>query len=104
MPILTCAKNAWVHRVTNKNNEEHFEHSVEIELASMLARHGVNVALSSGAGAHIAGETLLEEAKLRGADLLVTGAFGHPRIRDIILGSTTKYLLKNSDLPVLMMH
>jgi len=105
MPFLKNAENTWLHRVTDENDENHFQHSIEIELASMLARHDVNVELSSSKGSsRIAGESLLEEAGLRGADILVTGAYGHPKIRNIILGSTTEYLLKHSKLPLLMTH
>jgi len=104
--FLKVAENAWLHRVTDENGEDHFHHSVEIEMASMLARHEVKVELSTSAGSSpsSAGKSLLEEATLRGADMLVAGAFGHPRIRNIILGSTTKYLLNHSELPLLMTH
>ncbi len=105
MPFLKSADNTWLHRVTDEKNEDHFQHSVEIDLASMLARHEINVELSNSKNSsHIAGNSLLEEARLRGADMLVTGAFGHPRIRNVILGSTTRYLLDHSALPLLMTH
>ena len=35
-------------------------------------------------------------------DLLVMGAYGHNRIRHLIIGSTTAQMLRNSQLPVLM--
>jgi len=105
IPFLKKAENAWVHRVAENDNEEHFEYNEEIDLASMLSRHGIRVELSTGANARrVVGESLLSEARLRGADLIVAGAFGHARIHDIVLGSTTEYLLKNTEVPLLMMH
>ncbi|PZD75215.1 hypothetical protein C1752_00254 [Acaryochloris thomasi RCC1774] len=35
-------------------------------------------------------------------DLLIMGAYGHSRIRSLIIGSTTAYLLRESDIPVLL--
>jgi nucleotide-binding universal stress UspA family protein len=35
-------------------------------------------------------------------DLLVMGAYGHSRIRELILGSTTSYVIRKSAVPVLM--
>ena len=35
-------------------------------------------------------------------DLLVMGAYGHSRIRTLILGSTTSYVIRKSTIPVLM--
>lgn len=37
-------------------------------------------------------------------DLLVMGAYGHSRIRELILGSTTSYVIRKSEIPVLMVR
>ncbi|MDD2236509.1 MAG: universal stress protein [Kiritimatiellae bacterium] len=37
-------------------------------------------------------------------DLLVVGAYGHSRIREMILGSTTTQLISKSDIPVLLLR
>jgi nucleotide-binding universal stress UspA family protein len=34
-------------------------------------------------------------------DLLVAGAYGHSRIRELLIGSTTTELLRNCRIPVL---
>lgn len=47
---------------------------------------------------------LLDKATSLGADLLVTGAYGHSRLRELVLGSVTRYMLSHADLPVLMTH
>lgn len=38
------------------------------------------------------------------ANLIVIGGYGHSRLREIILGGVTRYLLKNSRVPVLFSH
>lgn len=38
----------------------------------------------------------------RGHDLLIIGAYGHSRIIEMVLGSTTEYVLRNSPCPVLL--
>ena len=43
-------------------------------------------------------------AKARGASLLVMGAYGHSRIRQLIVGSTTTTLLRLSEVPVLILR
>jgi nucleotide-binding universal stress UspA family protein len=37
-----------------------------------------------------------------GYDLLFIGAYGHSRIIEMVLGSTTEYVLRNSDAPVFL--
>jgi len=34
----------------------------------------------------------------------VTGAFGHSRYRELVLGGVTRFLLEHSPLPVLLAH
>jgi nucleotide-binding universal stress UspA family protein len=50
------------------------------------------------------GEALLNHAYAMHADLLVMGAWGHSRIGELILGGTTRYVLENARLPVLLAH
>lgn len=42
--------------------------------------------------------------KAQGASLLVMGAYGHSRIRQLIVGSTTTTLLRLSEVPVLILR
>ena len=43
-------------------------------------------------------------ARARGAGLLVMGAYGHSRIRQLVVGSTTTTLLRLSEVPVLVLR
>lgn len=49
-------------------------------------------------------ETLLEQIDSRGADLLVMGAYGHSRIRHMLVGSTTTNLLRRTRVPLLLLR
>ncbi|HUD89669.1 MAG TPA: universal stress protein [Xanthobacteraceae bacterium] len=51
-----------------------------------------------------AGETLLAKAGELGCDLIVKGAYTQSRLRQMIFGGTTRYILANANLPVLMAH
>jgi nucleotide-binding universal stress UspA family protein len=47
---------------------------------------------------------LLSRATDLGADLLVIGAYGHSRVRELLLGGVTRSILESMTLPVLMSH
>jgi nucleotide-binding universal stress UspA family protein len=49
-------------------------------------------------------EVLPALVKAQGASLLVMGAYGHARIRQLIVGSTTTTLLRLSEVPVLILR
>ena len=51
-----------------------------------------------------AGDVLLNEAADLGADLIVMGAYGHSRFRELVLGGVTRTLLGQMTVPVLMSH
>jgi nucleotide-binding universal stress UspA family protein len=75
------------------------------DIALHLARHGINAEAAQTPGANIGiGDVLLSYASDRGADLIVMGAYGHSRIREMVLGGTTRHLLQHMTVPVLMSH
>ena len=73
-----------------------------IDLVETLSRHGLKPTLDhrDPVGRSIA-ETLNQVAFEKGADLIVTGAFGHSRVYDFVIGATTYALLRESKLPVM---
>ncbi len=52
----------------------------------------------------LAGESILTNAQMLGSDLLVKGAYTQSRLRQMIFGGTTRYLLEHATLPVIMAH
>lgn len=78
-------------------------HASPAGLAACLARHGVRVAAREFEPSYMSiGSALLDQSRLLGADLLVMGAYGHSRFREIILGGATREVLPVAELPVLM--
>ena len=67
-----------------------------------LARHGIEATVEVIPGGVPVGEALLSHVSDRGADLLVMGAYGHSRLREAILGGTSRTILASMTVPVLM--
>jgi nucleotide-binding universal stress UspA family protein len=49
-------------------------------------------------------ELLAQAAQTCGADLIVSGAYGHSRLREVVFGGCTQSFIRHSDRPVLLMH
>lgn len=60
--------------------------------------------LTVGLDGRLTGEVILAHAKALGCDLLIKGAYTQSRLRQMIFGGTTRYILSNAELPVLMAH
>ena len=70
--------------------------------AAMLQRHGLAVhAQQVDEPDGDAGAVLLAQAGAQGADLLVMGAYGHARLRELVFGGATRHVLRAATLPVL---
>jgi nucleotide-binding universal stress UspA family protein len=53
---------------------------------------------------HDAGSLLLARAAEEKCDLVVMGAYGRSRMREVILGGATRHVLRHTAIPVLMAH
>jgi nucleotide-binding universal stress UspA family protein len=75
-------------------------------MAEHLARHGLKVSADRTVtdGSISYADALLAYASDTGADLLITGGYGHSRARELILGGVSRELLDHMTLPVLMSH
>ncbi len=75
------------------------------DIAHHLARHDINAdAKRSVANRIDAGDVLLNYVADSGADLVVMGAYGHSRLREMVLGGVTRHMLEHMTVPVLMSH
>lgn len=76
------------------------------DAAAFLHGHGVRAETTviENAADRDAGRALLALAGEEGSDLLVTGAYGHSRTRELVLGGVTQTLLTQARLPCLMVH
>jgi nucleotide-binding universal stress UspA family protein len=75
------------------------------DLCLHLARHGVKAEAQTLVASDLEiGDLLLSRAADHGADLIVMGAYGHARWREVVLGGVTRQLLEQMTVPVLMSH
>ncbi|WP_042877995.1 universal stress protein [Cupriavidus necator] len=72
----------------------------------VLERQGATVEVEHGpGGADLAiGELILSRAADFGADLIVMGAYGHGRLRELVLAGVTRVVLQSMTVPVLFSH
>jgi len=73
------------------------------DMLRYLALHGI-AARARALGRTDAGPALIEATQAEGADLLVSGAYTRGRLREIVFGGVTEYLVTKTKFPVLMMH
>ena len=75
------------------------------DVVSHLAQHGLQAtALRQGLQEGTIADALLDHATTTQADLLVMGGYGHSRLHEVVVGGTTRAVLRGMTLPVLMSH
>ena len=100
-PFLATAKR--VRLLSVAEDGENDGDATGFAMADYLAKAGVPVETATiELGAREVGEALLEAAG--SGVLLVMGAYGHWRWREWVFGGATLYVLRNTDVPVLMAH
>lgn len=90
------------HILVVDRDDEQFPAARALEYLSHHALHA-EIHWRHSEGRTVA-ETILAFAGHFDAGLIVAGAFGHNRIREILLGSVTRELTRNSRLPVFLSH
>ncbi len=69
-----------------------------------LARHKIQATLKKLPPTDDIGASILSYATDMGADFLVMGAYGHSRLREFVLGGTTRSVFAAMTIPVFMSH
>ena len=72
-------------------------------IAQFLEARGAAARLVTVSGSQEPARLLLSAAHEAGADLMVAGAFGHPRLQEFIFGGVTRDLLSATDAPALFL-
>ena len=74
-------------------------------LLEHLSWHGIRAeCLETGRMPADVGKALTDGATAAHATMIVMGAYSHSRLREAILGGVTRHVIKQADIPVLMMH
>ena len=75
----------------------------QCDIADHLLRHGIETDKRI-VDDPFPEDVILNTAKTENVGLIVAGAWGHSRIREMIFGGVTKSLFSNQKIPVLMSH
>lgn len=105
IPLLEQAQSVEVVTISPRSTQLGHGEVPGADIATHLARHGVKVAVHRvEAGELSVADALLSHLADCGADLLVMGAYAHSRLRELVLGGTTRSILASMTVPVLMAH
>jgi nucleotide-binding universal stress UspA family protein len=105
LPLLTAAAKVSLVIIDPPGGAEAEGNAATAAMRLHLARHGIAATpVERPANDIDVGDELLSQAADEGADLIVMGAYGHSRLREIVLGGTTRRLLQCMTVPVLMSH
>ena len=105
MPLLRMTECVDVVAVDPRSGDDAHGAEPGADIAAHLARHGldVDVAIRPSMNFSVA-YALVAHARDVGADLIVAGGYGHSRLREAVLGGTTRELLQTAHVPVLFSH
>lgn len=103
LPLLRSSGK--ITAVSIRRRHEKLAHDTVDSLTQYLAHHGIacdGKLVDNPSGS--TGEALLEMAQICVADLIIAGAYGHARFRELVLGGVTRHLLTHAPIPVLIAH
>jgi nucleotide-binding universal stress UspA family protein len=104
LPILKAAEK--VHILEVKQHADAGDTlAPDTTIAASLGRHGIKPTVRSSIGTDISvGDEILSRLADIGADLLVMGAYGHSRMRELVFGGTTRHIARHMTVPTLFSH
>jgi nucleotide-binding universal stress UspA family protein len=103
IPVLRLAKS--IEIVTVAGEKELNDVAAANTLAPMLAYLGkkISVTVLTYEGGS-AGDLIRDHAVQNGANLVVLGAYGRSRWRELVLGGVTRDMLQQTSIPIMMSH
>jgi nucleotide-binding universal stress UspA family protein len=105
LPFLKAADEVVVLIVDPKASANGHGAEPGADVATWLARHGVKVTIQREAASDAdVGDVILSRAADLDIDLIVMGAYGHSRMRELVMGGVSRTLLSSMTVPVLMSH
>jgi len=105
MPLLKKADAVTIMVVNPEPGETGHGDLPGADLAAHLARHGVKAEADHTVSKDVGvGDLLLSRAADALSDMIVIGAYGHARWRELVLGGVTQHMLEHMPVPLLMSH
>jgi nucleotide-binding universal stress UspA family protein len=104
LPLLRGAETVQILEIKERGDERPAL-APDTSIAAALARHGIKPSVrTSIAGEISVGDEILSRLADMGADLLVMGAYGHSRMREMVFGGVTRHIFRHMTVPVLFSH
>lgn len=105
LPLLKSSKNIRLVTIDSDSSFELEDIFDAAMISSYFDHHGLRVGVDSfKLKGRVVSEILAEEARKMHADLIVMGAYGHSRLREWVLGGTTRNMIGSADIPLLLAH
>jgi len=105
LDLMGNADDVQITMADPQSASERFGDEPGADLATYLSRHNVPLSVTPVAtsGRSVA-EALVRHATDMDAELIVMGGYGHTRLQDWFLGSTTSRMLAEANRPLLLAH
>lgn len=104
MPLLLRASQVTVLTVGDQTGRPHAKSEPVAGLRHYLQRHGIVAAVRTERTSLPVGPVICDVLGELGADFLVAGGYGHSRMRELVMGGTTRTLIRHAQVPVLFSH
>jgi nucleotide-binding universal stress UspA family protein len=103
IPLLQGAENVHILEIVDRGDQSTLTEGTSI--AASLARHGIKPTIrTSVAPAISVGDEILSRLSDLDADMLVMGAYGHSRLRELVFGGATRHIFRHMTVPTLFTH
>jgi nucleotide-binding universal stress UspA family protein len=104
LPLLQGAENVHILEVKERVDAKSTL-GPDTSIAAALARHGIKPVVHTSIAADISvGDEVLSRLADFDADLLVMGAYGHSRFRELVFGGATRHIARHMTVPTLFSH
>lgn len=105
LPILCGAEQVNVVEICEDDRDQEAAASRAKDVARYLVRHGIGAEGSASLlrESSVSAQIALA-ARQQGADLIVSGGYGHARLQEWVFGGMTRDLLRHSELCCLLSH
>ena len=104
LPILLAAEKVHILEIREKGRNANAL-APDTTIAAALARHGIKPSVRTSVHGDIGvGDEILSRLSDLDADLLVMGAYGHSRMRELVFGGVTRHIARHMTVPTLFSH
>jgi nucleotide-binding universal stress UspA family protein len=105
LPILKAAQQVHILEVKQRGDAPGGDLAPDTTIAASLGRHGIKANIRNSVATDLSvGDEILSRLSDLDADLLVMGAYGHSRMRELVFGGATRHIARHMTVPTLFSH